>query len=171
MRMPWARRSPVLPEGIRAVLALDADERVLEAASDDAGTLLVATTTHLYAATGAEVVLRRPWHLVDSARWDDQTSSLALTWVDGERRARWLLGEAAGFLQVLRERVQASVVLAESVDLGPGRTARVVIRRDLAGGGLLGQTILGRGVRREDPDVTEATEAALAGLREQVGLD
>lgn len=171
MRAPWGRRSAVLPEGIRSILALDPGERVLGAASDDAGTVLVGTTTHLCAVAGTEVLLRRPWHLVDSARWDDQRSSLAVTWVDGGRRAGWVLGEAAGLLQVLRERVQASVVLAESVDLGPGRTARVVIRRDLAGGELLGQTILGRGVRPDDPEAVEATEAALAGVREQVGLD
>jgi hypothetical protein len=168
---------------------------VLEWTTDVHGALLVVSTTHLYAVSappsapvsappsappparsaGAEpsrtVLLRRPWHLVDAGRWNAEASSLSVTWVDGERRGRWVLDDAGGFLQALRERVQASVVLGEPVDIGPGHTARVVVRRDLADGRLLGQTILGRGVSPEDPAVRVATEAALAGLREQVGLD
>jgi len=45
------------------------------------------------------------------------------------------------------------------------------IRQDLATGELVQQVILGRGVRPQDPGVEEATAAALADLREQVGLD
>ena len=173
------------------LLDLRPGERVLEWTTDVHGALLVVSTTHLYAVSapasvpppalppapsaGTEpdrtVLLRRPWHLVDAGRWNAETSSLSVTWVDGERRGRWALDDGGGFLQALRERVQASVVLGESVDIGPGRTARVVVRRDLADGHLLGQTILGRGVSREDPAVLMATEAALDGLREQVGLD
>jgi hypothetical protein len=160
-----------MPDGIRAALGLPRGERVLDWTTDTQGTVLVATATHLYAVSGADVVLRRPWHLVDAGRWNSDTSTLTVTWVDGERRSRWSLDGATVFLQALRERVQASVVLSEAVELGEGRGARVVLRRDLASGGLLGQTILGRGVRAEDPGVRETTEAALAYLKEQVGLD
>ncbi len=169
MRMPWRR--PVLPAQVGAALALDRSERVLEWTADTAGTVLVATTTNLYAVAGGEVVLSRPWHLVDAGRWNRDTSALTVTWVDGQRRGRWTIEEGAAFLQALRERVQASVVLSEAVDLGDGRSARVVVRRDLATDRLLGQTILGRGIRAGDPGVAEATAAALAALKEQVGLD
>ena len=47
----------------------------------------------------------------------------------------------------------------------------MVVRKDLADGALMGQTILGRGVRSTDPGVREETRAALDRLREQVGLD
>ncbi len=202
MRAPWSRRHQPLPAAARAVLALGAGERVLAWTTDLQGTVLVVTTTHLYAVSasasggagaggrapdgsgrsahvegpgtreaGGTVLLGRSWHLVDGGRWNAETSSLSVTWVDGERRGRWVLEDAGEFLQALRERVQASVVLGEAVDIGPGRTARVVVRRDLADGRLLGQTILGRGVSLEEPGVRAATDAALAGLREQVGLD
>ena len=181
MRAAWTRRHPPLPDDARAVLALGAGERVLSWARDVQGTVLVVTTTHLYAVSapppagaagpGAAVLMGRPWHLVDAGRWNAEASSLTVSWVDGERRGRWVLEGAGELLQALRERVQASVVLGESVDIGPGRLARVVVRRDLADGRLLGQTVLGRGVSAEDPEVRALTDAALAGLREQVGLD
>ena len=68
------------------------------------------------------------------------------------------------------ERVQASVVLAQRVELGERRSARAVIRQDLASGELVEQVVLGKGVRPDDPGVEPQTAAALAYLREQVGL-
>ena len=70
--------------------------------------------------------------------------------------------------ETLRERVQASVVLVEAVDLGGRRTARVVVRKDLATGHLLSQAVLGPGVRSGDPGVSEQVRAGLARVREQV---
>jgi hypothetical protein len=89
-----------------------------------------------------------------------------VTWVDGARPAQWLLGDSSLVPETLRERVQASVVIAQRVELGNRRRARVVIRQDLATGDLLEQVVLGRGATLPDP----AIDAALADLREQVGL-
>lgn len=169
MRLPGRGRQ--LPDGIRSALGAGRGERVLDWASDVHGTVLVATSTHLYAVADGVVAVSGPWHLVDAARWNRDTSTLTVTWVSGQPRARWVLEEGRSFLQVLRERVQASVVLAEEVGLGDRGSARVVIRRDLRSGRLLGQTVLGRGVRLEDPGVREATAAVLADLKEQVGLE
>jgi hypothetical protein len=46
-----------------------------------------------------------------------------------------------------------------------------VIRQELATGALLEQVVPGRGVRVDDPEVERLTRAALADLKEQVGLD
>ncbi len=81
------------------------------------------------------------------------------------------LDEPGQLPETLRERVQASVVLAETVDLGGRRTAKVVVRRDLGTGALLSQAVLGRGVRASDPGVAEELRLGLARVREQVGLD
>lgn len=133
---------------------------------------LVATRTHVYAVRDGSVVIDRPWHMVDTGSWVDESARLTVTWVDRAPASVWELGEEPGtFPQVLRERVQATVVLADEVDLGSKRRARVVVRRDLATGALLSQTILGRGVRSTDPGVREQTASALDRLREQVGLD
>jgi hypothetical protein len=126
----------------------------------------------VYAVRDGFVVIDRPWHMVDTGSWVDESARLTVTWVDRAPASVWELGEEPGtFPQVLRERVQATVVLADEVDLGSKRRARVVVRRDLATGALLSQTILGRGVRSTDPGVREQTASALDRLREQVGLD
>jgi hypothetical protein len=136
------------------------------------GAVVVAGSHRLYAVSSrGDVVLARPWHLVDTGTWDHDTSTLRVSWVDGERAAQWRLPEPALLPETVRERVQASVVLAERVALGGGGQARAVIRQDFGTGRLVEQVVLGRGVAARDPAVTLATEAALARLREQVGMD
>ena len=67
-----------------------------------------------------------------------------------------MLTEPGALPETLRERVQASVVISEAIDLGNRRTARVVVRKDLATGELLSQALLGPGVRSTDPGVSRA---------------
>ena len=176
------RRSPRLPSSVRAAVGLGSGERVLSwapvlvgagpgVAGEPTGVTLVATNHALHAvdATGGRL-LSRPWHEVDAGSWSAELTQLTVTWVDGARPGQWVLGDASLLPETVRERVQASVVLTQKVELGPRRTARAVIRQDLGGGGLVEQVVLGRGARSDDPEVAAATEAALAYLREQVGL-
>lgn len=176
------RRGPKLPASVRDAVGLGSGERVLSwapvvtgaeagVADEPTGTTLVATNHHLYAvdAAGARL-LSRPWHEVDSGSWSSELTQLTVTWVDGAKPSQWVLGDTTLLPETLRERVQASVVLAQKIELGPRRTARAVIRQDLGGGGLVEQVVLGRGVRADDPEVTAMAAAALAYLREQVGL-
>ena len=109
---------------------------------------------------------------MDAGLWSGEDGSLRVTWVDGERPGQWfvLTRPAALLPETLRERVQASVVLSTRLVLGEGRTGRVAIRQDLATRALVPQTVLARRVRADDPDVREQVEAALAELRDQVGL-
>ena len=107
---------------------------------------------------------------MDAGLWSGEDGSLRVTWVDGERPARFVLTDPGLLPETLRERVQASVVISESLDLGNRRTARVVVRKDLATRALLSQVLLGPGVRSTDPGVSEQVRAGLARVREQVGL-
>ena len=152
--------------------SLGRGERLLTWGRDDTTGAVVGASNHrLYAVSpDGEVVLDRPWHLVDAGSWSHDAFLLTVTWVDRQRPAQWVLKEATLLPETLRERVQASVVIAQKLDLGERRSARVVIRQDLASGELVEQVVLGRGVRPGDPGVGEATGAALADLREQVGL-
>ena len=172
MRLPrLGRRGPEVPDAISSVLG-ERGREVLSVAQDErSASWVVATTTHVYAVRDASVVLERPWHMVDTGSWDDQTRRLTVQWVDKAPATVWQVELPSTFPQVFRERVQASVVLSDEVDLGDKRRARVVVRKDLETQALLGQTILGRGVRSSDPGVREQTRAALDRLREQVGLD
>ncbi|MDQ2758086.1 MAG: hypothetical protein M3Y71_16290 [Actinomycetota bacterium] len=177
------RGIPELPPPVREALDLTAHEKVLAAARDtDTGAWLIATT---YAVALVDpsavteggrlaVTWRRPWHEVDRASWERESSLLTVSWAGpaqerATRPSQWRLGEDALFLQVLRERVQASVVLAQELRLAGRRTGRAVIRQDLATGDLLEQVVLGRGVR-DDAETEAAATVALVWLREQVGM-
>lgn len=166
------RRGDKLPDPVRSALVLGRGERVLAWARDEATHAVVLGTNHHLCAVAAsgELALRRPWHLVDAGSWSADLFQLTVTWVDGEPPSQWVLREPTLLPETVRERVQASVVLAQQLRLGSRRTGRVVIRQDLGGGGLLEQVLLGRGVRPGDPGVQAAVDGALAYLREQVGL-
>jgi hypothetical protein len=170
---PSLRRGERLPAPVRRAVSTASGERVLSSGRDaTTDAHVVATNQRVVVVSPAgEVLLDRPWHDVDAGTWSSELQQLTVTWVDGSRPAQWSLGAASMVPETLRERVQASVVLAHRVDLGPRRNARVVIRQDLASGALLEQVVTGRGVRADDPEVEAATQAALADLREQVGLD
>jgi hypothetical protein len=166
------RRGEKLPKDTHQALGLAPGERVLAWGREQArGSIVVATTQRLATvdATG-ERTLARPWHEVDGGTWSSELNQLTVTWVDGARPAQWALGDSTLLPETVRERVQASVVLVQRVDLGPRRSARAVIRQDLSGGDLVEQVILGKGVRADDPEMAQLTDAALAYLREQVGL-
>ena len=169
----WSRsRDDDVPADARRAVEEIRGDRILAWGGDErTGHAVAAGLNHLYVVTAdGEVVLDVPWHVVEAGRWDHDESTLVVEFVDGRPTARWVLGDDSRFPVAFRERVQASVVLSEAVDLGARRSARVVVRRDLASGELLGQTILGRGVRRDDPGVLDQTGAALARLKEQAGL-
>lgn len=160
---PLQGKDPGLAKGDRA-LASCVDMKSAE--------VLMATTHGLTVlpSTGG-LSVHRPWHLVDTGSYDNEADVLSVTWVDRAPDLALHVGGNRPFLQAFRERVQASVVIAESLDLGEGRSAKLVIRKDLAADRLLDQVVLGRGVRLADPGVREQVMAARASLREQVGLD
>ena len=164
------RRAP-LPDAARAAVPLGPGERVLAWARDDlTGSHVVATTHHLALVGGdGALVWTRPWHDVEAGTWRGEDSLLTVTWVDHGPQCRWKVTEPSMIQQTLRERVQASVVLADEFRTSARRTVRVVIRQDLATGALIEQVIAGKGTRVDDPEV--ATEAArhLARLRSEIG--
>jgi hypothetical protein len=115
--------------------------------------------------------LRRPWLFVDAGAWEPETSTLTVTWTDARRAGQWSFRDQPTQLpETLRERVQASVVISTRLNLGDRRTGRVAIRQDFETRELIPQTLLGRHTRAEDPEVQAHVRAALAHLRDQVGL-
>ena len=165
------RRAEKLPSQVRSALGLAGRERVLSWAREEAsGTAVVATNHALYAVDASgSLALARPWHEVDGGTWSAELTQLTVTWVDGSRPSQWVLGATSLLPETLRERVQASVVLSQRIELGPRRSARVVLRQDLATGDLVEQVVRSRGVRGDDAEMAARTDAALAYLREQVG--
>ena len=171
------------PPAVVDALALAKGERILAFGVDDnTGAHLVATTYALavVASTAgpmaaeiltAELGARRRWMSVDAGSWEPETATLTVTWADGARAAQWSFRDQRTRLpETLRERVQASVVLSTRLTLGDRRQGRVAIRQDFATRELLAQTILGRHASADDPEVQAHVQAALAHLRDQVGL-
>ncbi len=168
--MRWSTNRVQIPAQVRSSgPALERGEQWLAAAATSAPEgWLIATTYRLcwVADTGWE----RPWTAVDAASWSRESQSLTVSWAEGGRATQWAMGEERRFLTTLRERVQASVVLSGSLDLGDRRSGRVAIRRDLHTGALFDQVVLGRYSRPDDPQVAAAVARLRADLREQVGL-
>jgi len=182
-----------LAPAITQALELAKGERVLAFAVDDnTGAHVVATTYALAVVTtppatsaapaspamtspgltsAAERTVRRRWLSVDAGAWEPETATLTVTWADGSRAGQWSFRDQPTQLpETVRERVQTSVVISTRLTLGDRRNGRVAIRQDFATGELIAQTILGRYTRADDPEVEAHVQAALAHLRDQVGL-
>ena len=172
-----------LPLAVTSALDLAKGERVLAFGVDDFTGAYVVATTYAIAVVkldvetvdgvtlNAERTLRRRWLSVDAGAWEPETATLAVTWADGGRGEQWSFRDQQTKLpETLRERVQASVVLATRLTLLDRRSGRVAIRQDFATRELIPQTVLGRYTRADDPEVAAHVQAALAHLRDQVGL-
>ena len=177
MKLTWSgARKAAVPGGVAEAIRPAPGERLLAWAQETAtGTTVVAGRHRLYAVRrspeGSAVTLSRPWHLVDSGTWSGEDALLTITWVDGEPVTRFALTAPGALPETFRERVQASVVIAETLDLAGRGAARVAVRKVLGTGELVSQVVLGRGVRSTDPGVREAVRSGIARVREQVGLD
>lgn len=167
-----------LPATLRAACELARGERVLAFGVDDnTGGYVIATSFALAVVTSttqtsaARRTLRRRWLSVDAGSWEPETATLSVTWANGGRGEQWSFRDQPTRLpESLRERVQASVVISTRLTLGDRRTGRVAIRQDFETRELVPQTILGRYTRADDPEVAAHVAAALAHLRDQVGL-
>jgi hypothetical protein len=172
--MAWLDRlrKPALDAGVRSALALGAGERVLGFATDEGTGARVVASTHrlaLVAPTG-ELLWKRPWHEAEAGVWRDESCLLTVSWVGRRQPDQWLLREASPLLLAVRDRIQASIVLADEFSVQGARRVRVAIRQDLASGALVEQVVPGRGVDTRDPEVDRQARETLARLRLEVGL-
>jgi len=104
-------------------------DRVLAWTRAEDGTLLVGTRDALHVVDESEV--RLGWEEVDTAGWDDATSTLRFTVTDRAPVAGpyvFRLEDARALLELLRERVTASIVLQREVAV-PGHGGLTVVGR------------------------------------------
>jgi hypothetical protein len=149
---------------------------VLAWAESTSGPVVAGTRDALYlASSGGEVETRLPWEQVEAADWDRETSRLRIGEVGAWGEARvvhTLTIEAPGrLLELVRERVTASVVLQRHVPVTGRRGLRVIARRAPRGDRPLAWFYeYDEGVDPDDPAVRAAAAAALAAARDEVGL-
>jgi hypothetical protein len=146
-------------------------ERVLAWTQTTTGEVLAGTREALY-LDGA----RLAWEDVEAADWDRDTEQFRVAEVGhwGERRIehRFAVAEPRRLLELVRERVTASVLLVRHVPIEGRRGVRVIARRPPAGDRALRWIYeYDEGIDPDDPAVRLKAESALAEAMADVGLD
>ena len=155
-------------------VAVARGERVLASATTAEGTVLAGTRDAFFVVTDGDT-RRVPWEQVEAAGWDRDTDTFRLSEVGswGEQRPvhTATLDEPGRLLELVHERVTASVVLQRHVSLGGRRGLRVIARRAPSGaGGVQWVYEYDEGVDPDDPTVRAAAREALELARRDVGL-
>ena len=133
------------------------------------GGAAAATIKDLRIVTPRGTKLFQPWVQVDHAVWEQESRTLVIWWVGSRRTTPLEIQDDVGRLpEVIRERVQASVVLTASVPLPNGRAGRVALRRGPEGV-LVAQALVPPGVKEDAPDVAPLLAAAVEALWSEAG--
>lgn len=164
------RRRVDLPPGVGERLAVQPGDRVLASAALDDGRTAAATRRRLVVADTRAVHADVAWHDVDSAAWSPEPGGLDVRLVTGSRLVLPLSGDTRTRLpEVVRERVQSSVVLGTKVEVRGRRGVRVVVRRTPSG--LVTQTLPDAGIDLRDPAVADAVREARVELERNAGAE
>ena len=155
-------------------LDLPRGEKVLAWARATDGAVVAGSRDALHARSADGEVLRVPWEQVEAADWDRDTGVLRVSEVGSWGATRpehtWTLDETGRLLELVRERVTASVVHQRHVPVTGRRGLRVIARRAPSGSSPVHWIYeYDEGVDPHDPDVRATAEAALAQAREQLG--
>ena len=174
MRNPFTRTVPV-PADVVARAGLPRGDRVLAGAEADDGTWLLGTRDALVVLAVDDAPRSLPWERVETADWDRDLDRLRVVEVAvfGQvRPVHELTVPRPGLLlQLIRERVTASVLLVRHVPLEGRRGVRVIARRPPAGDRALRWVYeYDPGIDPDDPTVRLAAETALAAAQDEVGL-
>ena len=173
MRARLPSRPARLPGSAATALGVPSSEKVIawgSTALDDATTsYLVATDRALYAdALGG----RTPWNRISKATWEEPT--LVVTMLDDAGRPRRLLrlrvDQSNDLPAAVYDRVTASVVVSERVELRADAKALLVARRGSDSDDITWTVVFDAGLDPRDPELREAADAALADLRGSLGI-
>ena len=170
MRFPFRVRRPALPAGAAAALQLDPAERVLAWSGLVGGGFAVATLDGLRMITPQGRRIARPWTDVDHAAWDPDARTLAVWFVGSRATVPLEVEDGTWLAQVVRDRVDASVLLTSELALPGGAVVRLALRRG-PDGSVLDQVVPPPGVDLGDPGLAPLVRAGINDLRADAGLD
>ncbi|GAB2882697.1 hypothetical protein [Nocardioides pacificus] len=163
----------------RPDVVLPAGEKALAWAATPDGRFVVGTRDAVYLPADSEVApgqdaVRIPWEDVEGADWDADGSRLRVTevgsWGTVRPDHRLELTDPALLLQLVRERVTASIVLQRRVSVEGRKGLAVIARRAPRGDRPMRWFFeYDEGVDPEDPAVAELATQALADARSEVG--
>jgi len=162
VRAPFGRRRPGTD------LPLARGERALAVVPVTPEVEVVATTDRLVVRRTGLPAWERRWVEVDHATWDDEERALQVVDVAGGGTTVDLVqDDHLALAQVVRERVQATLVTWQSVPV-PGGEVRVVVRKD--GDRLVLQEVPGQGAEVSGEAARAAVDRARRELASSVGL-
>lgn len=184
------KRSVDVPPDVPSAARLRPGEKVLAAAQAADDAWLLGTRDAFYVVPApegpsaqastddlakAKARTRIPWETIERADWDRDDDRLVVSEVGEfgrvQPRHEFRVPEPGLLLDLVRERVTASVVLQRRVVTHGKRGLFVIGRRAPAGGGEVQWAYqFDPGVDPEDPDVMAAAEAALRAARDELGL-
>jgi len=180
MRNPF-KRAVAVPSAVVAAASLARGEKVLAGTPTRSGRWLLGTRDALLLVPGADEagagagIVRIPWQDVERADWnrDDQRLVVVEVGEFGLPRPehRFSVDDPGLLMEMVRERVTASVVLQRRVPVADGKGVLVIARRAPGGGGEVSWGYeFDAGIHPEDPGVMAAAEQGLAAAREELGL-
>lgn len=170
-QLRWAGRRGRAPQ---VPLQVDPGERLLAWAATQQG-VVGGTRDAVYLPEGDGVV-RIPWQDVQAADWDEDSAVLRVSRVGhregGEPEYQLDVEQPGRFLELVRERVTASVVLQRHVPID-GRLGLRVIARRAPGGDRPVQWVVeyDDGIDPALPQVRSAADLALREARQELGQD
>jgi hypothetical protein len=173
------RRGPAVPSEVVARAGLPRGETVLAAGAARDGTWLVGTRTTLVIvpppSSAGERAGAIPWERIESADWSSDDDRLRVTEVGEYGRPRpqhlFVLDDPGQLLQLVRERVTASLVLQRRIAVNGKKGLFVIGRRSPTGAGPIRWAFeFDAGVDPEDPEVRRLAEAGLRAAAEELGL-
>ena len=173
--MPGWRRSHGVPDDVVSRLHTAPGERVLAGAMDDSGSWVVGSDGALHLPLAGDEWQRLGWEQVDRASWDEDAERLVVVEVADfgrpQPRHELALREPRRLLDLVRERVTASVLLTRHVPVAGSRGLKVVARRSpTRRGDVVWSTWLDEGLDPSDPSVRQAVDEGLATARAELGL-
>lgn len=160
------------PDLVVEAAGLGRGEKMLAFAQDGTRWLLGTRLALVVVEPGQEPV-RLGWETVQAADWDQEASTLTVSEVGkyGSPRASYAVTLEAPtlLLELIRERVTASVVLQRGYPVVGKKGFKVIGRRSPAGGPIIWMHEYDAGIDPEDPAVAAAAEEALQSARADVG--
>ncbi len=149
-------------------LPLARGERALVVVPVTGGTEVVATTERLVVRRPGEPDWERRWVEVDHATWDAQERALTVVDVVGGGTTLDLVDDGQlGLAQVVRERVQSTIVTFQTV-IVPGGEVKVAVRKD--GDRLVVQETASAGADLSGPGAAALVASTRRDLASSVGL-
>ena len=161
-----------VPADVLDQASLPRGEKVLASAQAGDGSWLLGTRGSLVLVLSSSVETL-PWESVEDARWDQESGRLRIDGVGeyGEVRPSYTFAmeDPALLLQLVRERVTASIVLQRRVPVRDQLGLTVIGRRSPVGGPVAWMHAYDSGLDPGDPEVSAVAAQALAQAQAEVG--